>query len=423
MAHLNQRQNNPTKRDENAIILKRSDHTPIPFLKTPGAEPISNEDIVSFIKSQHVRASHRVFRPFPFSMEQAVTWRANSSDIMRWTMFAGAKIVQAMLDGTSKEQYANWINRFHGRVLASVDLNSEISALRARLSSLQDLSLFYRMVSHTPAGYSMFKKSVPVFIQLVSRHPHLWTRDSAISLNAVLHAKGFDIPRFAFFDTIYSLAFGVVPLIHYDTNQPRPADADHFQSLEWVFGCPPDIVVTLAKVNAWRASKWLEQAIATPKANEWREIEEQLKAWRPTVEHIDEPSNVVARLAVFEGWRQAALIYLYMGMCGVNSADPRVESSVHQIVQLAYTIQPGASPEPYMMLPCLIAGVAARLEKHRAAIYNRMSASQSGGILVLRGSDFLPVMDNLWHGAGTGGTAIVWEDYVRARSAGLPLDI
>ncbi|KAG9086808.1 hypothetical protein FRC06_002869, partial [Ceratobasidium sp. 370] len=200
----------------------------------------------------------------------------------------------------------------------------------------------------------MFKKSAPLFIELVSRHPHLWTRDSTISLNAVLHAKGFDIPRFAFFDTIYALAFGVAPLIHYDTNQPRPTDIDHFHSLEWVFGCPPDIVVALAKVNAWRVSQWLEQTVTTPNLDEWQVIEEQLQAWRPTVEHIDEPSNVLGRLAVFEGWRQAALIYLYMGMCGVSSADPRVESSVRQIVQLTCTIQPGTPPEPYMMVPCLI---------------------------------------------------------------------
>ncbi|KAG9078136.1 hypothetical protein FS749_009900, partial [Ceratobasidium sp. UAMH 11750] len=334
---------------------------------------------------------------------------------MRWTMFIGARILQAVLDGTSKEQYAGWISRFHAYVLASVGLDSEFSRLRAQLSSLQDLSLYYHLVSHSSAGYSLFKKAAPVFTQFVSQHPHLWTPDSNICLDAVLHTRGFNIPRFAFFDAIYSLAFGVAPLIHYDTNQPRPAGAEHFHLLEWIFGCPPDIVIALAKVNAWRASQRLEQTVATPMLDEWQEIEERLQTWRPTVEHIDEPLNVVARLAVFEGWRQAALIYLYMGMCGVNSADPRVESCVRQVIQLACTIQPGAPAEPYMMLPCLIAGVAARLEKHRAVIYKKLSTPQTDGILALRGSDFLPVMDNLWHGAGTDGTPVIWENYVRAR--------
>ncbi|KAG8705476.1 Maltose acetyltransferase, partial [Ceratobasidium sp. 394] len=135
---LKQRQNNPAKQEENAVVLKRSDHAPVAFLKTPDAEPMSNEDVTSFIKSQFVRLSHRIFRPFPFPIERGVTWRVNNSDIMRWTMFIGARILQAVLDGTSKEQYAGWISRFHAYVLASVGLDSEFSRLRAQLSSLQD---------------------------------------------------------------------------------------------------------------------------------------------------------------------------------------------------------------------------------------------------------------------------------------------
>ncbi|KAG8704826.1 hypothetical protein FRC09_003309 [Ceratobasidium sp. 395] len=339
---------------ESAIVLKRNNDAPSIIFKTPDRVLLSDEDVISFIASQHVRAAYTMFRPFPFTIEQAVTWRARSSDIMRWTMFIGAKVVQAVLDGTNKEQYAGWVNRFHDQVLASAGLDPEISSLRARLSSSLDLSLYSSLIVNNSTGYSMFRKSAPVFVRLATQYPHLWTQDSTISLNAALYAQGFDIPRFTFLDTIYALVFGVAPLIHYDMGRPRSMDMDHFRSLEWVLGCPPEAVFALAKINAWRVSQRLEHTATMPKLNQWREIEEQLQAWRLTVEHIDEPSNVVARLAVFEGWRQAALIYLYMGMCGVNSADPRVESSVRQIAQLIGTIQPGVSPEPYMMIPCLI---------------------------------------------------------------------
>lgn len=34
-----------------------------------------------------------------------------------------------------------------------------------------------------------------------------------------------------------------------------------------------------------------------------------------------------------------------------------------------------------------------------------------------RGSDFVPVLDHLWHGAGAGGRPIRWSDYIASHQS------
>lgn len=131
-------------------------------------------------------------------------------------------------------------------------------------------------------------------------------------------------------------------------------------------------------------------------------------------------------------------------MCEVNSEDPRVQSAVKQIVQMARTIQSDDQLELHLFIPCLIvcsfsflplsspgtnpciffsqAGVAARQESHRALIRNKILTSRNEKIWVLRGADFAPVLDHLWHGAAAGGRPSTWEDYVSSRFAMLPIE-
>ncbi|KAG9087008.1 hypothetical protein FS749_003233 [Ceratobasidium sp. UAMH 11750] len=213
------------------------------------------------------------------------------------------------------------------------------------------------MASHTTIGYPLFRASAPFFVELTSKHPDLWTQDSTLCLHAVLHTPGYEIPRFAFCDTMSSLAFGTPPLIHYDTiNQVRPVKVAEFPVLEWVYGCSVYIIILLARINSARAAMQMDGSTVTsiPNSSEWREIERKLQEWKPAIEHVDESVTAVVRFAIYESWRQAALIYLYMGMCGVNSADPRVESSVQQVAQLTNTSEPDAPLEQYFIFPCLI---------------------------------------------------------------------
>lgn len=129
----------------------------------------------------------------------------------------------------------------------------------------------------------------------------------------------------------------------------------------------------------------------------------------------------MARLAVHESWRHALLIYLYMGVCGVNSADPRVESSVTQIVQLINVVKHKDSFDRHLFVPCLLAGACARQESQRSVIERQLSSLRASRMWVLRSADFTSVLEHLWHGVGKDGRATTWDDYVTSRRAVLPV--
>ncbi|KDN34402.1 hypothetical protein RSAG8_12501, partial [Rhizoctonia solani AG-8 WAC10335] len=87
-----------------------------------------------------------------------------------------------------------------------------------------------------------------------------------------------------------------------------------------------------------------------------------------------------------------------MGMCGVNSADERVQRLVSQVAQLSSTIEAGNTLEVRFSTPCLIAGAAARQVRHRAVFGRKILASQTIDARLSRGADFVHVLDHLWHG-------------------------
>ena len=88
--------------------------------------------------------------------------------------------------------------------------------------------------------------------------------------------------------------------------------------MEWVSGCPTEIVVVLARINAGRTARLTGSANGTGngedevEVEERKQIEETMKNWSPTVEDVDGSANSIVRLTIQESWRQAVYIYLYM---------------------------------------------------------------------------------------------------------------
>ncbi|KDN38486.1 hypothetical protein RSAG8_09471, partial [Rhizoctonia solani AG-8 WAC10335] len=182
--------------------------------------------------------------------------------------------------------------------------------------------------------------------------------------------------------------------------------------LEWVYGCPLPFVVLLAKINATRSTS------TSPNPCDRQQAEVHLKQWSSKSTYVDNDSRIaVERFAIQESWRQSMYIYLYMGMCVADSADSRVEASVRQVVRLSSTIEDTSPLGLHLFIPCLIAGAAARAERHRAALRTRIHASREAKSWILRGADFVPVLDHLWHGVASQGRPVKWEDYVRSRCA------
>ncbi|CAE6502647.1 unnamed protein product [Rhizoctonia solani] len=384
----------------------------------PELDPFDLDNMKNLILTQYTRLAHRIsFRPFPYPVDLGLSnYLIRGSHLIYKTLYLGARISQALLDDTNWQGYIGWIDTFHNRILGTHSSLIEVNAnhLADRLAASCNLAVYAFMILNSSIGYTIFRKGAPIFLQLAAKFPNIWKGDSAISLSQALSAPRHELGKFAVMDTVAALAFGIAPLIHYDTTiRAEDHTPGQFQFLEPVYACPIVVLMALARVNASRASHLMDGDTVSPEGIE--EYETAVRNWKPRVNYDDQPSQLITRLAVQEAWRQSALIYLYMGMCEADSSDSRVEALVRQIAQLASTVEPGGPFVTHLFVPCLIAGVAARKEKHRSILRKKIQVSQKADACLLRGADFSFVLDHLWHGAAAGGNAVTWDDYVNSR--------
>ncbi|KAG8701398.1 hypothetical protein FRC08_004101 [Ceratobasidium sp. 394] len=261
----------------------------------------------------------------------------------------------------------------------------------------------------------------PTFMHIAFADPTLWPRDpssNGISLAHILVCSQYELGRFVFIDATMSLTFGLPPLIEYDTSHPViPTPEVH--PMEWIHGCPPAFAYSIIKINSWRAQN--PGGCAEP--DTWREMEAATWAWRPTCDYgpDSESWRTVARFATQEGWRHAVLIYLYLGMVGLDSNDPRVQSSTRQISHLYDSVKSHIAVGMHFLIPLLLAAICTRTETDRSPL--RKAIAKSGDkAWLLKGVEFASLVDHLWHGAAANGAPITWNDYVNSRKATVYID-
>lgn len=238
------------------------------------------------------------------------------------------------------------------------------------LDPYHQLAFTVCMIADTSTGYSLFKMCAPAFLRSATRFPELWSENSAIAIPKAIQCRDHEIRHFAFHDTVFALALGTLPLINYDTTTPW-VDEGKECGLEFVYGVPVGLILQIAKVNSSRATQLIGRA--APHQDEWREIESHIRRWNPSIDRTEGPSNTIVKFVVQECWRQTTLIYLYMVyqtfkildsslmlttifqcMCKVDSADPRVESAVRQVIQLASIMETFHPLKSHLFIPCLV---------------------------------------------------------------------
>ncbi|CAE6423615.1 unnamed protein product [Rhizoctonia solani] len=409
----------------NTLSLTHPHGRPLSIPKGPQLDLFERDNMVDLVVSQYLRVAERApFRPFPYEFGRAIEERARSSDLVLKTMYIGARIAQALLDGTNPQRFVGWIDSFHRQIswTQPLSLNTGATHLADRLSAVHDLTLYAFMLTDSRTGYSLLRQGVPIFLEFAAQSPHVWSKDSAISISHALNPTRHEMARFVLVDAISSLAFGTAPLINYDTTiNENEFLHGKYGFLEMVYSCPVVLLVLLARINSARVSRVMDQGSSN--SGDIEDIEECVKKWAPKLDYTERPFESITRLAVQECWRQATLIYAYMGLCGADSSDDRVQPLVSQVAQLAATIEPNSPMEAHLFVPALIAGAAARKEKHRTVLRKKIQASRNIDARILRGADFVFVLDHLWHGAAVGGSPVTWEDYVTSRYAVMPLDV
>ncbi|KAG9124374.1 hypothetical protein FRC07_011843 [Ceratobasidium sp. 392] len=345
------------------------------------------------------------------------------SHTTRSIIFIGYKVLQSLVDGTGAENlsfYVGWLNQLDQQLRSTSELQLSSMESQNRLSGMLELAFLKFNLSRSTSVYRLLLDSTPVFLQLALAET-AWQpappKSTSVSLAHLFTSGCYELAHFALLDSLCSMLYALPQAVDYDTTvQPFGTD---IHIVEWVYGCPVELQMVLADINArFNRSR-------AGKDFDWQRMEQRLKSWKPAMSTSEEDQSwrAVARLAVQESWRHTLLIYLYMALCEITSDDARVQASVRQVFQLTSTVKPTEAPSIniHLFAQYLVAGACARSETQRAVARERLGGGFDEGLMILRSSDFVPVLDHLWHGAAANGQPIRWSDYARSRQATLPI--
>ncbi|CAE6390628.1 unnamed protein product [Rhizoctonia solani] len=326
--------------------------------RTLALDPQIESNTLPFILGQYIRFVEKIaFRMPPPEVRNGIVVRLRSSVITFSVMSLGARIFQALIDnfdGTNWAIYANLTDRLYSHICSEANKVDDHSHLEWRLAGTIELAGFKFMTSNNAAGYELIQKTTPTFLRLAYQHPEIWTKRGMISLSQVMLYAKYEIFSFIWTDNIAAMVLGTSTFLPYDTT----ALANHSQfRMEWIWGCPEEFIVQCARIN----SSWSSEGEYND-WSQWKRIEKELVEWEPIPESSTDSRDAIARLAVQESWRHAMLIYLYMAICGVNSADPRVDASVNQITKLVRTVKHTDSFDRHLFVPYLIASAEPALD-------------------------------------------------------------
>ncbi|CAE6439300.1 unnamed protein product [Rhizoctonia solani] len=382
------------------------------------ANKYMRESYLIFILEEYQRHIFRkFFRPLNNSQQGSLLAHLKRPRITRF-MYLGAKIFEIFVKKPEEmaiQSCSEWVTWYTNHVTNPEEPPNPFPSTQEvedKLNGLLHLIIIQLMVFGTPAGYTTLSRlALPSVLRLLSEIPGLWTEQEpnglvSISLPAILTHGHNGIHRFIVQDIIYSLILGLPTLAEYDsTGLPVvpgiTIPADRFHDVQ---GVPAEMVIIIAEVHSWRARK---------KKVDWRALEMKAWAWNPRDTEFEQSDQMIYRNAVQEAWRHTALIYIYMGMCGASSHDPRVQHSVKQIVKLMEVVG-DTDLDVHFSAPSIVAGIAARYERQRTLIFQKLNSFVGVRLWILRGRDFAQVLVDLWHGRAIGGAAIMWDDYVQA---------
>ncbi|CAE6436379.1 unnamed protein product [Rhizoctonia solani] len=399
-------------------------YTEFPYSADPLRDLLGNRNLDEYILTQYDKLmgqwyfktvdNHKRFQQWLFLRLQS-----SLTSFVRWIALINLGIFEAVLTGdASQRRFHNvWIGHIQNFLKRELSCSSTSSEIRDRRHDWLYVSLLKVMVDQTSYVYRTVRDVTPVFLELVFSNPILWPNHSEftqVSLLNVLSSGSHELAYFVLMDCTCAMAFGLPQHVEYDTTvYSRISSPSH----QWAHGTPTEFHAALADINACRDN--------TSTGRDWREIEHSLLTWQsqPGEYTFTESWMTIAWYAVQESWRLALLIYLYMAVCDVSSDDPRIQLYVKQLLQVVGTLkkQEASGAEISFLLQYLMAGICARNEAHRKVVRDVLAETREPKFWFLRGSDFVPVLDHLWHGAAVDGRPVKWCDYTRSREAMLPV--
>ncbi|CAE6465328.1 unnamed protein product [Rhizoctonia solani] len=335
-----------------------------------------------------------------------------------WIVYQGAMLASALdrnMESTTLLRSIDWLDKLEQELYCQYCSNSSLEGAAGWLITQIQIVFVKFTAIGCSSGYLALQKALPAFLRLVAIDSNLHIDNARGNLvTSFPHTLGvpqYELQSFVMYDTIASLLLGTSPLVEYDYNgECDPAS----HGFEWMHGVPVVLFEIISQVNSWRAGSRVT-------LEDWQKLERRVLNWQSRLAIAEGGLyvNTTVKLAIQEGWRHVTLIYIYMGMCGVSSHDERVQESISEIIRLGETVD--NLPIGVHILPhCVIVGLAAKYEKHRAIIHKKLLSFKGNRLWLFHGLDFARILEHLWYGVGAGGAPVTCDDYVQSRRAVVP---
>ncbi|CAE6437067.1 unnamed protein product [Rhizoctonia solani] len=234
--------------------------------------------------------------------------------------------------------------------------------------------------------------------------------DELANLPALLVSMVAPLQFFSTFDVLLGALTGRPMFFRYAVNfSPELPEAlfllENGPGMRWKYGFPDRLLLTLGKMNGLYEDFGPNVPIQLVD-----ELEEEIKRTQPIVSDMDSPVLAMGRMVVQECWILAALIYLYMGLCGASSTDARVAKVRTKFMRVLASVRPRRNVDSFLVFPMIILGLATNNWDERTTIQQRLLGVPECSRPGIFGNDFVRMLGHVW----SKGSRVVWSDLRQA---------
>ncbi|CAE6479846.1 unnamed protein product [Rhizoctonia solani] len=327
---------------------------------------------------------------------------ANAMSMLRKTRNPRGVSLVSML----ASQVHETVSLFKSKCL--VTPGSEQQNARAALDHIVELQILGVQLysSSLSAIIRLLEDTAPVFRAACPEPP-----TQLVSLPNLLLGPWVHLRYFVVTDVTLSLITGRPMFFRYDVEFSLDLCERMIQQktnfgLNWMHGMPDELVLLFAWMNNLRE----ETQLGIPLTEEIvAQIESDIMGLQIVPSKAADPMLKVSRLVVQECWRQVAYIYLYMALYGAHAQDPRVEKCVKAFMKLVNGTAPGRNPDAFLVIPAVIAGIAATKSKDRETLRRRMAGLPECKPGTCR-HDSMRVLEDVWSRTTSEARPPIWED-------------
>ncbi|KAJ1310600.1 hypothetical protein OPQ81_009131 [Rhizoctonia solani] len=353
----------------------------------------------------------------------------DDSEDSRWTVRTLASVVRTLarsstwgegLDSVRSLSYQPAVRALRERVHQKVDEilshfgpmgEQELSDALKTIGNVMEIASIYYTTASLVDALDFMRTASSLFRSLCPD-----PSDKLIDLQSLLSQPIISLRHYAIVDIISCVPIERSMLFHYatDYNPNRSRSAIHFPDkagLQWLHGIPDVIVIAFARINIMRQQGYADPQVVA-------DTEAMLRNFVVIPSVSSDPFLTVARIMVQECWRQSAYIYLYMGACNADADDMRVKKSLTKFIKLLKGTKPGHTPDAFLMMNCMIGGIAARSNSDREVIRNRMLNSERFKYPGAEGNVAVMLLEYIWLRSDGERRPAAWSDlHVATRKA------